>query len=104
LRAQVISKVLKLLDKFHYNAELVRDEIRTLSAELDSVWICHEASKPPLASSPTRDQVIVSHNQEIAQPGLRPTNTSIDEEPNQPDAFDSAALLREPHNRELYEV
>jgi hypothetical protein len=75
--------------------------MRYASAELDSVWMCHVASKSPLASSPTRDQVIVSHNRKNAQPGPRPINISVDEESSQSDASDSAALQRELHNREL---
>jgi hypothetical protein len=57
--------------------------------------MCHVASKSPLASSPTRDQIIVSHNQKNAQPGPRPINVSVDEESSQSDTSDSAALQRE---------
>jgi hypothetical protein len=81
-----------LLDKFQDKSELVSNEIHTLSAELESVCACHLASKPPLPLSPSRDQVIVSQNQEVTQPGPKPINTIIDEETSQRDVSDDAAL------------
>jgi hypothetical protein len=82
---------------------LVSNEIRTLSAELDSVLTCHLASKSPLLLSPSRDQVIVSQNQEVTQPGPKPINTSIDEETSQRDVSDGAAIQREPLDRESHD-
>ena len=81
---------------------MVSNEIRTLSAELDSVWTCYLASKSPLSLSPSRDQVIVSQ-QEVTQPGPKPINTSIDEETSQRDVSDGAAIQREPLDRESHD-
>jgi hypothetical protein len=61
-------------------SELIYNEIRTLSAELDSMWMCYVANNFPFLSFSTYDQVIVSHDQEIVKPGPRPVNISIDQE------------------------
>jgi hypothetical protein len=56
------------------------------------------AGKSPLPSSPTRDRVVVSHDQEIAQPGPESINITIDKESGQSDSSDSTASQHEPHN------
>lgn len=43
--------------------------------------------------------VIVSHNEEIAQPGPKRVNASIDLEPSRPRSSDSAAFHYEPRSR-----
>src|SRR5258708_2387412 len=78
-------------------ADLISNEIRMLSAELDSVWTCFVVGKSPLSTSPIRDQIIVSHSQKTVAPGPGPISTSIDKESGQCDASDGVALQREPH-------
>jgi hypothetical protein len=80
--------------------DLISNEIRILSAELDSAWMCHIANKSPFPSSPTCDHVIVSYSQKIAEPGPRPINISIDQYSSQSEASDSTAIQHEPHNGE----
>jgi hypothetical protein len=88
--------VAKLLGEAPDKFELISTETGNLSAELDFLLVCHMASESPLPPSPTRDQDVVSHNQEIAESGPRPTNASIGQELRRPHAPDSAALHHEP--------
>ena len=64
------------------------------------MWICHVANSSPLPSSPTCDQVIVSHNQEIAELRPRLINTSIDQEARHNHDSENATLCHETHSGE----
>jgi hypothetical protein len=56
--------------------------------------VCYVANKYSPLSSPSHDQVIISHNQD-AQPGPKLINRSIDREPSQPHTSDTDAVHRE---------
>jgi hypothetical protein len=81
-------------------SELISNEIRSQSAELDSVWISHIVSESAVPTSPTRDQVFVSYNRKIAQPDPGPIHTSIDQEARQNHASENATPHYYFHNGE----
>jgi hypothetical protein len=83
----VIPEVLKLLNIFEGQSELVCDEIHNLSAELDSVWVSHLANKSPASSSPSRDRVVFFHSHGIACLGSEPINVIVDESCRHSDAL-----------------
>lgn len=47
--------------------------------------MCSVTNPSRLSFSPTQDEAVAPHDREIARPGPRPINTSIDEEPSNPD-------------------
>ena len=64
------------------------------------MWICHVANNSPLPSFSICDQVIVSHNQEIAEPRPRFINTSIDQEARHKYDSENATLCQETYSGE----
>lgn len=93
----VISRLLKIeLDR----SKLIYDEISVMSAELDSIIMCHRVDEPELLSDLIDDLNTHSHDHRVAQPAI--LSTVID---NYTETFEFCIslikdFLQLPHNQE----
>jgi len=100
LRSHVNSVISRLLETEPDRSELIYDEISVMSAELDSIIMCHRVGEPELLPDPTDDLDTHSHGHRVAQPAILPTATGNYTETSEsctPLIKDSLQL---PHNQE----
>lgn len=93
----VISRLLKIEPD---RSKLIYDEISVMSAELDSIIMCHRVGELELLPDPIDDLNMHSHGHRVAQPAILPT--VID---NYTETFESCTplikdSLQLPHNQE----
>ncbi len=66
LRSHVNSVISRLLKTEPDRSELIYDEISVISAELDSIIMCHRVGEPELLPGPTDDLDTHSHDHRVA--------------------------------------